>query len=185
MSSGIFLSGTLSMFFAKIFQTFLRLCHYLFSFCSQCSPLSSWVFYYIWLESEISKVLYARKFYDNFSERPRDVEILVGTNKLCSGGTRYSTNKTFIHDNYTKSNYAYDIALIRVQSPIEFNSKVQPIKISPKVIEPETQLKVTGWGYITVIVLELNDKFCCKKNSINFNIQRSTAKILITYKSCM
>lgn len=89
-----------------------------------------------------------------FSERPRDVEVLVGSNKLSSGGVRYGTNKTFIHENYTRSNYAYDVALLRVQTPIEFNSKVQPIKISPKVIEPGTQLKVTGWGYISVIIFE-------------------------------
>lgn len=88
---------------------------------------------------------------NNSSERARDVEVLVGTNKLSAGGTRYNTNKTFIHENYTKSNYAYDIALLRVQTPIDFNSKVQPIKISPKVIHPGTKLKVTGWGYTTVI----------------------------------
>lgn len=79
---------------------------------------------------------------DILRERARDVEVLVGTNKLSAGGTRYSTNKTFIHEKYIKSNYAYDIALLRVQTPIEFNPKVQPIKISPKVINPGTQLKV-------------------------------------------
>lgn len=77
--------------------------------------------------------------------------MLVGTNSLSSGGTRYNTNKTFVHENYTRSNYAYDVALLRVQTPIEFNEKVQPIKISSKVIEPGTEnLKITGWGLLNV-----------------------------------
>lgn len=105
--------------------------------------------YIIEVDLNIKKYNETYFFLYNFSERPRDVEVLVGTNNLKAGGTRYKTNKTFIHEDYDKSNYAYDIALLRVQSPIEFNSKVQPIEISHKVIQPGTPLKVTGWGFIT------------------------------------
>lgn len=129
------------------------------------------LFVLIWIRNkclDVSKKV--KKLFDNFSERARDVEVLVGTNKLSSGGTRYSTNKIFIHENYTRSNYANDIALLRVQTPIEFSEKVQPIKISSKVIEPGTQnLKITGFGLLSVNVSKLSELHLVQNN---FHIQK-------------
>lgn len=84
-----------------------------------------------------------------FSERPRDIDIRVGSNKLSSGGTVYGTSKIIVHQNYSRLNYAYDVALLRVQTPIEFNAKVQPIMYSSRVIKPGMDLKATGWGVLS------------------------------------
>lgn len=73
----------------------------------------------------------------------------MGTNKLSSGGARYSASKIIVHEKYNRSVYAYDFALVSVQTSIEFNAKVQPIKYSARVIEPGTDLKVTGWGILS------------------------------------
>lgn len=61
---------------------------------------------------------------------------------------RYSTSKILVHKEYKRENYAFDIALIRVQTPIEFNANTQPINYSARVIEPGTDLKVTGFGFL-------------------------------------
>lgn len=43
---------------------------------------------------------------------------------------------------------AYDIGLIRLQTPIEFNEKVQPIKISPEKIKGGVDMLVFGYGRV-------------------------------------
>lgn len=88
-----------------------------------------------------------------------DIEILVGTNKLSSGGTRYKVKKTIKHEFYYMPEYlspdvTYDIAMIWVQTPIEFNDNVQPIKYSMDEVEENDQLIVYGFGSLSVSFCE-------------------------------
>lgn len=77
----------------------------------------------------------------------------MGTNQWKSGGTHYETEKFIIHENYNNPQHAYDIGLIRVQTPIKFSEKVQPIKLSEKVVGADENLQVTGWGKPQVSIL--------------------------------
>lgn len=63
-----------------------------------------------------------------------------------TSGKYYNAEKFVVHEDYGKPAYAYDIGLIRVQTPIEFNEKVQPIKYSAKKVEADENLQITGWG---------------------------------------
>lgn len=74
---------------------------------------------------------------------------MVGSNDLDSGGTTYDAVQNIINDNFEQAS-GYDIALIRVRGPIQFNSNVQPIKYSTVEVSPETELLATGWGKTTV-----------------------------------
>lgn len=74
------------------------------------------------------------------------MEIVVGTNDLKSGGTRYKVERFIGHEKYDKPQFAFDIAIIRVKGEIEFNDKVQPIKYSDKFVEANTKLDIFGWG---------------------------------------
>ena len=76
-------------------------------------------------------------------------KILIGTNDLKSGGTIITPLTYITHEKYNRPSYANDIGLILVND-MEFNEKVQPIKISKKFIEKGTKLLATGWGKSTV-----------------------------------
>ncbi|XP_055306211.1 chymotrypsin-1-like [Sitodiplosis mosellana] len=76
------------------------------------------------------------------------VEVLVGTNDLQSGGTRYTPKKYIVHEKYNQPDFANDIGLIQVEK-IEFNKKVQPIKYSSKFVEGGAALLATGWGRLS------------------------------------
>lgn len=90
----------------------------------------------------------------NFRKNIDDFEIVVGTNKWKSGGTHYKAEKLIPHENYDIPKKSFDIGLIRVQTPIVFTEKVQPIKISEKMVkEGNANLQATGWGRTSVSIL--------------------------------
>lgn len=89
----------------------------------------------------------------NFRRNADDIKILVGTNdRWNTGGKFYNAAKFIVHENYGKPPYAHDIGLIRVHTTIEFNEKVKPIKLSTKEVGAGENLKVTGWGRLSVSV---------------------------------
>lgn len=91
------------------------------------------------------------------------MEVLVGTVKLSSGGTRYKVVEAIKHDGkrsipgYQKPNLnPYDIAVIRVEGPIQFSDTIQPIKYAIDEVEAGECLQVSGWGE-----LEVSGRFFC------------------------
>lgn len=93
----------------------------------------------------------------------QDIQILVGTNQLSSGGSFYRVKKIILHPKFGQPKldesesgqlqFANDIGLIQTDSLITFNEKVQPIEYSEKEIEVGNEkLQVTGWGLLNVSV---------------------------------
>ena len=74
-------------------------------------------------------------------------------NDLQTGGTLYYPKKFIIHEEYNRTAFANDIGLIQV-AKIEFNDKVQPIKYSKKFVESGATLLATGWGRLSVIIID-------------------------------
>lgn len=85
--------------------------------------------------------------------RPGDIEILVGTNDLNSGGQRYKVQKVIQHERYNQPSFANDIGLVRIDGRIKFNEKVQPIKYSNKFVDGGAELQTTGWGRLNASIL--------------------------------
>lgn len=84
----------------------------------------------------------------DFRKKAQDIEILAGTNKLHSGGSRYKIDKPIIHEEFGYPPFSNDIALVRLKTPIQFSDKVQPIKYSKKEIKAGTKLLISGWGLL-------------------------------------
>lgn len=97
-----------------------------------------------------------------------DLRILVGTNDLKSGGKYYDVEKFVAHEKYDNPQYAYDIAVIKVKGLIEFNEKVQPIKLSQKEVPDGVELQLTGWGDTSVsfISFSIHKKFVQIENKL-------------------
>lgn len=108
------------------------------------------------------------------------MEILVGTNKLSSGGARYKVKMTITHDDYFTPEFSdpdivNDIGLIHVQTPIQFNEKVQPIKYSTNEVKADELLQISGWGYLNVYQFSSNicEIFCYVTCFIKKNLSLS------------
>ncbi|XP_050073008.1 chymotrypsin-2-like [Anopheles maculipalpis] len=76
---------------------------------------------------------------------PRNMDVLVGTNSLTEGGTLLKVDKFFLH-NYTSPEFNNDIALMRLEKPVQFSELVQSIAYSAKVVPVNATVRLTGWG---------------------------------------
>lgn len=100
---------------------------------------------------------------------------MVGSTNLDSGGTTYDVVKYIVHDKFENPVQAgHDIALIRIQGPIQFNSYVQPIKYSTVEVPPGTEVLATGWGFNSVNMkyVQLKKKNCEGKKPSSFKVNR-------------
>lgn len=72
--------------------------------------------------------------------------VVVGTNQLNSGGARHSVAQLITHPGYNANTIENDIAILRLVTPIEFNSLVQPIALPEVNTGADEQAIVAGWG---------------------------------------
>lgn len=54
--------------------------------------------------------------------------------------------KALYHDGFDMQHMLNDIALLKVQPPIRYNNKVQPIALASNVIGADIKLTLSGWG---------------------------------------
>lgn len=102
----------------------------------------------------ISKIVeLTRTFNSNFHlnivllNSRHNAQVLVGTYRLSSGGTRYQVKTIIPHEKYNNGiDYSNNIAVIQVQGQIEFNETVQPIKLSKIPLREGDTVIATGWG---------------------------------------
>ncbi|XP_015608817.1 trypsin-1-like [Cephus cinctus] len=75
-----------------------------------------------------------------------DINVRIGTSISSFGGTELAIGKIIVHDNFDKYTYDDDIALLKLENPIEFNDKLQPIILPVDyTVEDGSSLLVTGW----------------------------------------
>ena len=86
-------------------------------------------------------------------ENANSTSIRVGaTNNYAAGGDIYSAAEIIQHPNYNSNTYNNDIALIRLDDPIQFSDEVQPVLL---ICDQQVELGaedvgqtswITGWG---------------------------------------
>ncbi|XP_012286850.1 trypsin-7 [Orussus abietinus] len=78
----------------------------------------------------------------------RNFSVKVGSSNLDAKGTVVQAEQIIIHESYDKNLSDFDIALIRLESPLTLNDHVSPISL-PSLTErysSGTVATVTGWG---------------------------------------
>lgn len=80
---------------------------------------------------------------------PEKFTILVGTNDLTRGGTRYEIAQLISYGPDTEDN-GNDIALVKVKERIQFTKNVQPIELDKEVVPDGAVVHLTGWGKMKV-----------------------------------
>lgn len=77
---------------------------------------------------------------------------MVGTNKLDEGGEFFNAISILPHEKYNSHLIHNDIGLLKLDKDIEFNDKVQPIKLPAENFEKSDYPAVlSGWGTTSVI----------------------------------
>lgn len=78
------------------------------------------------------------------------IEVLrvhVGTNNWKQGGVVFRPELALTHCMYDiPSMYHNDIAVVRLNAPIEFNNQTQKIELASEALQPGDVLTLTGWG---------------------------------------
>lgn len=77
--------------------------------------------------------------------------LALGRTALTAGGIVRSAAEVIIHEEYTGSSFDYDIALIRLDTPVTFGSTISPIELlsaeqEPNLAQDGVLGSVTGWG---------------------------------------
>lgn len=73
-----------------------------------------------------------------------DIDVLIGTQSLASGGVRHWVAETRMFPSYVSSTYNYDFGLIRIADPT--SAPLQPIVGQGASIGAGTPAIATGWG---------------------------------------
>ncbi|KAK4878655.1 hypothetical protein RN001_011161 [Aquatica leii] len=76
----------------------------------------------------------------------RNMFVVVGTNSLNSGGSRYTVSEIISHPNYNEDSNVNDIALIKISGKIVFGPNVKPVRLSLDYPPTGSNLTLTGWG---------------------------------------
>ncbi|XP_050075457.1 chymotrypsin-1-like [Anopheles maculipalpis] len=77
------------------------------------------------------------------------VSVLVGTNDIKKGGTRYIVDRIRYYGRLNASIEKNDIALLRLSTPLKLTKRVKIIKYFTAVFIPDNAtFTVTGWGHI-------------------------------------
>jgi len=88
--------------------------------------------------------------------------VLVGvqnTNKHEATQRRHRVARFVMHEKFDDY-FRYDIALIQLESTIEYNKETKPICVDASVVPPDTMCVVTGWGYTNIEGQTLYLKYC-------------------------
>ncbi|KAK4872936.1 hypothetical protein RN001_014965 [Aquatica leii] len=72
--------------------------------------------------------------------------VVAGTNQLNQGGIWYSVSRYIKHENFNSFRLTNDIAVIKVTTPIEFTTYIQPVAIDSTFIFANDECSVCGWG---------------------------------------
>ena len=79
----------------------------------------------------------------------RYIEVMVGKHTLKQTETTQSTHKiakVYMHAKYPGKGYDYDIALLKLKTPINFTREVSPVCLPKKDVRDGKICVATGWG---------------------------------------
>lgn len=71
--------------------------------------------------------------------------MLVGTDCLEGGGTRYAIERSVVHPSFKQNTRGNDIALIEIKDEIEFNDRVDEISYSSRDLPDNVEALHVGW----------------------------------------
>lgn len=113
------------------------------------------------------------------------IRVLAGATDKFEGGKLYEIKTLHMNPNFLVNgeyNQKFDIAVVELVNPIEYNDKVKPIEIISKRIEPGTPAVSGGWGN-TIAVRARREPRGVRKIRADLQCERPERRIfyLFTY----
>ncbi|XP_055904789.1 trypsin delta-like [Eupeodes corollae] len=75
-----------------------------------------------------------------------NLNVVLGSSTLNSGGVSKPFQSFAKHQYYNRDNLNYDVALVKMNTPVTFTSSIQPITLSRTNPKEGAQVYVTGFG---------------------------------------
>ena len=76
-----------------------------------------------------------------------NVRVALGAHDLRQGAPVWAAVERVIpHESYREAIYGYDIALLKLSAPVNFNQYIQPICTAPPQLADFNNLIAAGWG---------------------------------------
>ncbi|CAK1548133.1 unnamed protein product [Leptosia nina] len=94
-------------------------------------------------------ILTAAHCTEPFKQYMNRMRVVVGTNKLDSGGDQYEFEKIINHEKYNNKAFTFDIGVIKLKKDIKFGEKVGNISLASSNTPGGAELVTSGWGYTT------------------------------------
>lgn len=102
-----------------------------------------------------------------------NAKIRAGSSERQSGGELYQVLKFNEHPLFNPRTTDYDVCVIQIQDPFEFNLKISPIPLATTVAQDGQEALVSGWGNLyedgpssnvlqAVLIKTINHKECNK-----------------------
>lgn len=119
-----------------------------------------------------------------YRRSPRYFTVVAGSTKLNQGGDVYQADLILQHEKWDRPRLINDVALVRVDTDIVFNEKVQPIKLSSTTDLNKTYpVILSGWGSTRVRKFAYSTLFTLFIGSIKnfqlFSDERCEIEIII------
>ncbi|XP_072140039.1 trypsin-7-like isoform X1 [Mobula birostris] len=75
-------------------------------------------------------------------------KVFAGSEHLHSGGSTFSVKNIITHGSYNRLTSDYDIALVKLRSPLPYTDNIRPVCLPNSNIPAQKNMAwVTGWGY--------------------------------------
>ena len=114
----------------------------------------------------------------HYNRNHKRLLVLAGTDYLhYYDGIRRRLSKVVPHENY--GNYRNDIALIKLEKPLQFSDSLKPIEIASEEVPVDSSVTICGWGQTSRwgfisnklmfnTLMALSEIDCAKQSGISF-----------------
>ncbi|XP_054152733.1 serine protease 52-like [Oppia nitens] len=76
--------------------------------------------------------------------------VVMGTKSLDTDGVYYGISRVYLHEQYDRRTHVNDIAVIWLDRPIQFSSKIKMVRLADQPVPDKTTAWLTGWGQSSV-----------------------------------
>ncbi|KYN22990.1 Mite allergen Der p 3 [Trachymyrmex cornetzi] len=86
-----------------------------------------------------------------FGANPSEFSVVAGTTDLRKRHSRHLVQSIFVHEGFDSPPYANDIALLRLQKPLKFSSRICPVDLPKQnqTVKEGSIAEVSGFGIIS------------------------------------
>lgn len=82
----------------------------------------------------------------HFSASPENYLVVVGSNKITSGGIPYNVSRIKVHQSYNPRQIINDVAVIRLSSKVTYNRRVSAVGLDNGYVGANASAVLSGWG---------------------------------------